>query len=226
MTYLFRAIIYSTLEIYFFTSNLVIFWRKKKSWFEVQLSFQILIATYLDFYTCTNISGFILRAIVRTISINVSWVLMFIQYFVNAQVPSNCSKHFQREICKKKTLIPKYLWFFCNRLKKLQNPTRQTKNRYIEGGEDWDEFITWGRDCTRIFFEISIGMRFTFKKTVGGVANPTPSCKSISFWSLNYLNRWNEIQIYNKMHVNWSTLFEILVLRLIPSPLSQPKTFY
>lgn len=42
----------------------------------------------------------------------------------------------------KKTLIPKYLWFFCNRLKKLQNPTRQTKNRYIEGGEDWDEFIT------------------------------------------------------------------------------------
>ena len=102
----------------------------KKSWFEVQLSFQILNATYLDFYTCTNISGFILRAIVRTMSINVSWVLMFILYFVNAQVPSNCSKHFQREICKKENLIPKYLWFFCNRLKKLQNPTRQTKNRY------------------------------------------------------------------------------------------------
>ena len=128
MTHLFRAKIYSTLEIYFFTSNLVIFWRKKKSWFEVQLSFQILNATYLDFYTCTNISGFILRAIVRTISINVSWVLMFILYFVNAQVPSNCSKHFQREICKKKN--SKSLWFFCNRLKKLQNPTRQTKNRY------------------------------------------------------------------------------------------------
>ena len=104
--------------------------KEKKSWFEVQLSFQILNATYLDFYTCTNISGFILRAIVRTISINVSWVLMFIQYFVNAQVPSNCSKHFQREICKKKKIIPKSLWFFCNRLKKLQNPTRQTKNRY------------------------------------------------------------------------------------------------
>jgi len=39
-----------------------------------------------------------------------------------------------------------------------------------------------------IFFEIStkrlwrhIGMRFTFKKTVGGVPYPTPACKSISF---------------------------------------------
>ena len=117
MTYLFRVKIYSTLEIYFFYLEFGhILKEKKKSWFEVQLSFQILIATYLDFYTCTNISGFILRAIVRTISINVSWVLMFILYFVNAQVPSNCSKHFQREICKK-TLIPKYLWFFCNRLK-------------------------------------------------------------------------------------------------------------
>ena len=94
---LFCAKIYSTLEILFFTSNLVIFW-KEKSWFEVQLSVQILNTTYLDFYTCTTISGFILRAIVRTISINVSWVLMFILYFVNAQVPFNCSKHFQREI--------------------------------------------------------------------------------------------------------------------------------
>ena len=103
MTHLFRAKIYSTLEIYFFYLEFGhILKEKKKSWFEVQLSFQVLIATYLDFYTCTNISGFILRAIVRTISINVSWVLMFILYFVNAQVPSNCSKHFQREICKKK----------------------------------------------------------------------------------------------------------------------------
>lgn len=222
MTHLFRAKIYSTLEIYFFTSNLVIFWRKKKSWFEVQLSFQILNATYLDFYTCTNISGFILRAIVRTISINVSWVLMFILYFVNAQVPSNCSKHFQREICKKKTLN----LFGFSAIDWKNSRTQHGRQKIGIGGEDWDEFITWGRDCTRIFFEISIGMRFTFKKTVGGVANPTPACKSISFWSLNYLNRWNEIQIYNKMHVNWSTLFEILVLRLIPSPLSQPKTFY
>ena len=115
---------------------------------------------------------------------------------------------------------------FLQSIEKLQNPTRQTKNRYtyIEGGEDWDEFITWGRDWTRIFFEIStkrlcrhIGMRFTFKKTVGGVANPTPACKSISFWFLIYLSRWNKIQTYNKMHVNWSTLFEILVLPVIPS---------
>ena len=62
-------------------------------------------------------------------------------------------------------------------------------------------------------------MRFTFKKTVGGVPNPTPACKSISFWFLIYFSRWDEIQIYNKMHVNWSTLFEILVLPVILSPL-------
>ena len=64
MTYLFRAKIHSALEIYFFTSNLAVFWRGKiMIWSSNQLSVQILNTTYLDFYTCTNISGFILRAI-------------------------------------------------------------------------------------------------------------------------------------------------------------------
>jgi hypothetical protein len=111
-------------------------------WSPNQLSVQILNTTYLDFYTCTNISGFILRAIVRTISINVSWVLMFILYSVNAHVPFNYSKHFQGEICKN-PLIPKYLWFFCNRLKNSRTQhVRQKIGIYRRGRSTLQIFTT------------------------------------------------------------------------------------